>query len=339
MASFRRAYLALPALLGTFAFAGCSSDTGSPDRFGSTSAAIATFPNDKAAFDFFIGKGLTGEQAAGIIGNLDVESGDDPSVSQEGGGPGRGLAQWLAGGRWDTTSGDNENDYAASQGLSDDSLKAQLGFIWYELNKFPSYGLARLKEATTVSSAVSAFEADFEGCSACDSSKRVSDGENVLEAYGSDTVGTADAGTGPGDDDDDDDAGPTACIVPATGESGECMATSACDALGDHTSTPGYCPGADDIQCCTATSASGTGGTTTTLPDGGTVTTVGTGTGSSSGTTTRDGGSPTEDAASADSGGCSMSTSTNGHLTDSSWLVGLALLGLSRSRRRSRTSI
>ena len=41
-------------------------------------------------------------QAAGIIGNLDQESGMDPTISQYDGGPGRGIAQWSTGGRWDT---------------------------------------------------------------------------------------------------------------------------------------------------------------------------------------------------------------------------------------------
>ncbi len=36
------------------------------------------------------------------------------------------------------------------------------------------------------------------------------------------------------------------------GSVGTCITTSACEALGSHVSTPGLCPGADDIQCCTA---------------------------------------------------------------------------------------
>jgi uncharacterized protein YraI len=41
------------------------------------------------------------------------------------------------------------------------------------------------------------------------------------------------------------------------GESGTCVSTSACAA--GHHSTPGYCPGPSDIQCCTADSAGGSG--------------------------------------------------------------------------------
>jgi len=43
--------------------------------------------------------------------------------------------------------------------------------------------------------------------------------------------------------------GPVSCI--AGGESGVCIATSACAAKGNHHSTAGLCPGAADIECCT----------------------------------------------------------------------------------------
>jgi CHAP domain len=40
------------------------------------------------------------------------------------------------------------------------------------------------------------------------------------------------------------------CTVTTTGEQGTCIDTSACASMGG-TSTPDYCPGADNIQCCT----------------------------------------------------------------------------------------
>jgi hypothetical protein len=42
-----------------------------------------------------------------------------------------------------------------------------------------------------------------------------------------------------------------ACSV--DGAPGQCTTVSACAALGDHTSTPGYCPGPEDVQCCIVT--------------------------------------------------------------------------------------
>ena len=50
----------------------------------------------------------------------------------------------------------------------------------------------------------------------------------------------------------------SACTVGTTGASGTCMTTTSCAAAGN-TSTPDYCPGATNIQCCTT--GSGTSGT------------------------------------------------------------------------------
>jgi hypothetical protein len=141
------------------------------------------FANDQTAYDYFLGKGLTNFQAAGIVGNLDQESGVDPNSVQQGG-PGRGIAQWSVGGRWDTDANDNVLAYASQQGQSSTSLALQLDFIWYELTTFSGYGLAALKASTNVTDATVAFETDFEGCGTCDQSTRISYAQGVLSAYG-----------------------------------------------------------------------------------------------------------------------------------------------------------
>ncbi|HSQ66444.1 MAG TPA: phage tail tip lysozyme [Polyangiaceae bacterium] len=162
---------------------GCSSG---PEPLGQNEAAL--FGNDQSAYDFFVGKGLTSFQAAGIVGNLDQESGVSPTAVQQGG-PGRGIAQWSTGGRWDTDSGDNAVWYAGKQGLSVWSLQLQLEFIWYELQNISYYGLAALKATTNVTDATVAFETDFEGCGTCLQSTRVSYAKSVLAAYGSAAYG------------------------------------------------------------------------------------------------------------------------------------------------------
>src|SRR6478609_5553836 len=92
------------AALGAALGSGC---VGAAVEVDESSAELATaFANDKPAFDFFVAKGLTNFQAAGIVGNLDQESGVNPA-SVQAGGPGRGIAQWSVGGRWDTSSNDN----------------------------------------------------------------------------------------------------------------------------------------------------------------------------------------------------------------------------------------
>ncbi len=161
---------------------GCSGGTPSSEPLGQTEQG-STFPNDQAAFDYFVGKGLTNFQAAGIVGNLDQESGDDPMAVQAGG-PGRGIAQWSVGGRWDTSANDNAVSYAGQQGQSVWSLQLQLDFVWYELTNFSGYGLGALRATTNVTDATVAFETDFEGCGQCDQSQRIAYAQAVLAAFG-----------------------------------------------------------------------------------------------------------------------------------------------------------
>ena len=220
---------------------GCGAAPG--DDTGETSAAV-TNPNDKAAFDFFRAKGLTAVQAAGVVGNLDQESGVDPDAVEPGG-PGRGIAQWSAGGRWDTEAKDNAEWYARTLGLNVDSLQLQLDFIWYELTTYPGFGLAALRAATTVSAATIAFQTDFEACGTCEQSQRISYAEAVLSAFGSDAV---DGGAAT--------ISPTSCTVTTTGATGQCVDTSQCASQGGK-STPGFCPGAANIECCTGVGSSG----------------------------------------------------------------------------------
>jgi hypothetical protein len=176
-------YRTLCALL-LVGLAGCSAPPSSSNEPIGTASQASTFANDQAAFDYFVGKGLTGLQAAGIVGNLDQESGVDPSAVQAGG-PGRGIAQWSVGGRWDTDANDNCVWYAGQQGQSVDDLDLQLAFVWYELTNFSGYGLAPLQATTNVTNATVTFETDFEGCGQCDQSTRIMYAENVLSAYGS----------------------------------------------------------------------------------------------------------------------------------------------------------
>ncbi len=177
--------LCLAALvLTSLALPGC---VGSPDELDIAVEELNA--NSRAAYDFFRSKGLTPVQAAGIVGNLMQESNCNPMAVQSGG-PGRGIAQWSVGGRWDHDSGDNAVAYASSRGASVWSLGLQLDFIWYELTTFSRYGLAQLRAATTVSAAVTAFEARFEVCGTCISTQRIAYANQALAAYGSDAAST-----------------------------------------------------------------------------------------------------------------------------------------------------
>jgi hypothetical protein len=135
------------------------------------------------AYDFFRHKGLTKAQAAGIVGNLVQESSARPGAIQEGG-PGRGIAQWSVGGRWDQSPKDNVTWYAHLHHGNPWQLKMQLGFIWYELTAFPGYGLKELRAARTVAAATKAFEAHYEVCGECNEPRRIAQAQVALREYG-----------------------------------------------------------------------------------------------------------------------------------------------------------
>jgi len=176
--------------------AGCGGGAGGED-LGSTALAVSS-ANNKTAFDYFVGKGLTAVQAAGIVGNLDQESGMDPSIWQYGGGPGRGIAQWSSGGRWDTDHDDNVVWYANAHHASRYSLSLQLEFVWYELETFHGDGLAALRAARSISEATIVFQDDFEGCGQCDYSQRIAFAQAAYDDYHGSSGGGGSGNTGAG---------------------------------------------------------------------------------------------------------------------------------------------
>lgn len=149
-----------------------------PTNGADTSSDISGDNNQQKAFNYFVSKGLTKEQSAGIVGNLMQESGEtlDPAATN---GSHWGIAQWDSG-RWN-----NLKKFAKDHSLKYKELDAQLQFIWEEL---PSNGLSALKATTTAEDAASVFEANFErsGGSAVD--VRQSNAKKVLKKYGGDSA-------------------------------------------------------------------------------------------------------------------------------------------------------
>jgi hypothetical protein len=163
--------------------AACSSSAPPPGDDGNHSAAASDLSaNARPAFDFLVAKGLADFQAAGIVGNLQQESDIDPTKYQYDGGPGRGIAQWSTGGRWDYDASDNVHWYAGQRNESEWSLQLQLEFIWYEL---PSFGLADLRASTNVDEATLVFMKEYEVCGQCDSTNRTHYAEEALAAFAS----------------------------------------------------------------------------------------------------------------------------------------------------------
>ncbi|MEO6576057.1 MAG: phage tail tip lysozyme, partial [Polyangiaceae bacterium] len=177
----RRVSLLALALSVTISAFGCSGNGTATD--GETAQSEeALDANELPAFQYFVSKGLTTFQAAGIVGNLVQESNVSPTSVQSGG-PGRGIAQWSVGGRWDHDAGDNAVAFAAMTSRSVLSLAVQLDFIWYELTNH-GYGYSALKATTNVTDATVVFMQDFEGCGTCVVTSRITYAKAALAAYG-----------------------------------------------------------------------------------------------------------------------------------------------------------
>lgn len=87
--------------------------------------------NIEKAFNYFLSRGLTAEQSAGIVGNLIQESNVNPSSDNPAAiGGGGGIAQW-EGGRWSGPNG--LLAFAQQQGKPWDDLGLQLDFLWKEM--------------------------------------------------------------------------------------------------------------------------------------------------------------------------------------------------------------
>lgn len=151
-----------------------------PNRAAATRVPVRN--NDQIAYDFFVSKGLKPFQAAGIVGNLNVESGTpiNPKIRQWGGGPGRGIAQWSVRDRWDTTRRANVVWYAKMHGMSPWALQTQLEFIWFELTTQPMWGLRLLRGTRNVTQATRIFMLKYERCGKCGVNTRLSSAKFVL---------------------------------------------------------------------------------------------------------------------------------------------------------------
>lgn len=116
--------------------------------------------NSKEAMDFFMRKGWTKEQAAGIVGNLMVESGNfAPSVvtgrRKGDGGKAVGIAQW-----WPDRQAKFQRLYGKP--LEGSSFKEQLEFINWELNNSEYNAGMALRGAKTAEEAAAIVDKKYE---------------------------------------------------------------------------------------------------------------------------------------------------------------------------------
>lgn len=139
------------------------------------------------AYEYFISKGFTPQQAAGIVGNLQAESGPnlDSLYNPAGGGTGaRGIAQWR---------GPRTQAFIDRYGTTPDlaPLDDQLDFIMYEFETTESKSYNTIKGATTASEAASIFDSLYERSGGGTIQTRVNNAETLLQSFGANTNSAA----------------------------------------------------------------------------------------------------------------------------------------------------
>lgn len=148
--------------------------------------AQALTDNTGTAYRYLVGKGLSANQAAGVVGNLMQESGitvNPRSVQPHG--PGRGIAQWSVNERWAVGT-----KWANQQGRDIWALDTQLDFLWHELQTTEKSALTAIRASGTLTQAVRAFNDKFERCSKCEISTRVRYAQQTLNRFGGATPST-----------------------------------------------------------------------------------------------------------------------------------------------------
>lgn len=113
--------------------------------------------NAEKIWNFFAEKGFSPAAISGILGNLDVESGLDPTATNPTSGA-YGIGQWLG------VRKTNLHNYAKQTGGDASSLQTQLDFMWKELQegRDSRVDLESFKRLTDPTQAANIFERDFE---------------------------------------------------------------------------------------------------------------------------------------------------------------------------------
>ena len=130
--------------------------------------------NAKTALDFFIQQGWSPEQAAGLVGNLQAESGQNLDTNTYGdGGAGYGIAQW---------HGPRQRDFQRVIGrpLKGSSLEDQLKFVQWELTHSEKRAGQRLKAAKSADEAAAIIDQYYERSSGIHRTRRIKYAQNLM---------------------------------------------------------------------------------------------------------------------------------------------------------------
>ncbi len=142
--------------------AGVSAAASSADCNAATVVSNTTLSgntNAEVIWNFLSCNGLSANQVAGIMGNIQAESGFNPGIEEKTprASKGYGIVQWTFGRRT------NLENYAKSRGKSASDLGVQLDFLWIELNTaYKANTLDPIRATTSVETATDIFLRKFE---------------------------------------------------------------------------------------------------------------------------------------------------------------------------------
>lgn len=128
------------------------------------------------AMQILTGKGWTTEQAAGMVGNLQMESGPDMKTNAVGdGGKAYGIAQWHPD-RQDRFKQQFKKD------IREAGFEEQLEFLDWEIKNVETQAYRALKEARTAREAAIAFDRYYERSSGAHVAQRVANAEAIMKS-------------------------------------------------------------------------------------------------------------------------------------------------------------
>jgi hypothetical protein len=170
----------------------CADGSSAGGDSAAADAALTGNTNAEKAFNYFIGKGLSAQAAAGIVGNMMAESAGntenlDTHAHNDISGTHDGIVQWSTS-RWNALK-------SHESGKDVYALSTQLDYVWYELTK-GSYGavLGEIKNASSAAEAATAFNLNYE-VSGDDSGNREANARRIFAKYGGNAAtGAAAAG-------------------------------------------------------------------------------------------------------------------------------------------------
>lgn len=169
------------------AFTGGGNDGTCGEDSGTT---LSGADNRERVYNYFVGKGLSAEQTAGIMGNMAVESGFDPTIVQGGShstnpgsiSAGWGIIQWTPGSKIIGLL--DQADISSNPA----ELATQLDLVWWHMNYTSPTGVtnmyARYQNVTDVAEATRMFEDLMEGAGIPHIERRIEEARTILAELG-----------------------------------------------------------------------------------------------------------------------------------------------------------